>query len=319
MRQVTRDILQKAISPLVRAEAIASLEAEGGRVRLVLSLPLDEARNAEPLRLACEQALLAVPGVTSAQAVLTAHSAPREGSAHNQPARPAQWNLTPLPGVKKIILVASGKGGVGKSTVAAGLAQALARVGKRVGLLDADIYGPSVPRLFGLKGARSDNMQPLTAHGVKCMSLEFLTGEQAAVLRGPMVTKALHQLLRATAWGELDTLFIDTPPGTGDVHLSLAQAAPMHGVVLVVTPQALALDDARKAAEMYQKLHLPILGVVENMSGEVFGRGGGKQLAEECGVPLLAEIPLEAGLRKAGDAGELLAHPAFNSYASSLS
>lgn len=242
----------------------------------------------------------------------------------NHPARrkPANWNRDPLPFVNKIIVVVSGKGGVGKSTVAVNLAFALAHQGKNIGLLDADIYGPSVPRMTGLDTSeppmiKEGLIQPPIQQGIKCMSMTCLMGDKAAMLRAPMITKALTQMLRQTEWGRadapLDALIIDTPPGTGDVHLSLLQNAPIDGVILVTTPQAVALADAEKSAELLTRTNTPIVGVVENMSGftdetgrlhALFGEGGGATLAKQCGVELLAQIPLDPAIGRAGDAGE---------------
>lgn len=224
--------------------------------------------------------------------------------------KPAVWNKEPLPGVKKIFVVASGKGGVGKSTTAVNLALALAAQGKRVGLLDADIYGPSIPHMMGIlaKPEMADGkMLPLENYGIRCMSIGFII-DQAAILRGPMITKALNQLLRLTRWGTaeapLDALIVDMPPGTGDIHLSMVQQSPVDGAIIVTTPQQVALLDARKCASMFQKVNVPIVGVIENMSGELFGTGGGKTLADELGVPLLGEIPVDVAIREATDSGQ---------------
>jgi ATP-binding protein involved in chromosome partitioning len=224
--------------------------------------------------------------------------------------RPAVWNKAPLEGVRKIIVVASGKGGVGKSTTAVNLALALAAQGKRIGLLDADIYGPSIPHMmhiFARPEYRDGKMTPLENYGVRCMSIGFII-DQAAILRGPMITKTLNQLLRLTRWGTeaepLDVLFVDMPPGTGDIHLSMVQQAPVDGAIIVTTPQQVATIDARKCATMFQKVSVPILGVIENMSGDLFGIGGGKKLAEELSVPYLGNIPMDAAIREATDAGE---------------
>ncbi len=225
--------------------------------------------------------------------------------------KPAVWNREPLPHVRKIIAVASGKGGVGKSTTAVNLALALAQSGKRAGLLDADIYGPSIPHMLSLKGKpdfQNGQMIPLENYGVKCMSLGFIT-DQAAVFRGPMISKTLQQLLRLTQWGTadapLDYLIVDMPPGTGDIHLSMAQLVPLTGAIIVTTPQAVAVNDARKCAAMFIKVNVPILGVVENMSGELFGSGGGKNFAAEFSAPFLGEIPADAAIREAGDGGKM--------------
>lgn len=229
-----------------------------------------------------------------------------------------QRNLTPLPGIKNVIAVASGKGGVGKSTVAVNLALALAADGASVGLLDADIYGPSQPRMLGLSGRPSSqdgkHLTPLTGHGVKCMSIGFLVdAEQPMVWRGPMVTQALVQLIRETQWGELDYLVVDMPPGTGDIQLTLSQQVPVSGAVIVTTPQEIALLDARKGLKMFQKVEVAILGVVENMSTHVctncgheehlFGEGGGERLAGQYQVPFLGSLPLDLKIREQTDAG----------------
>lgn len=234
-------------------------------------------------------------------------------------AHAVQKGLKPLPGVSNLIAVASGKGGVGKSTVACNMALALLAEGARVGLLDADIYGPSQPRMLGLMGRRPETtdgktLQPLVAHGLKAMSIGFLVDEQQPMAwRGPMVTSALNQLLTQTDWGELDYLFIDMPPGTGDIQLTLAQRVPVSGAVIVTTPQDVALADARKGLEMFQKVNVPVLGVVENMSMHicsqcgheeaVFGTQGGERLSRDYGLPLLGALPLQIDVREHTDQG----------------
>jgi ATP-binding protein involved in chromosome partitioning len=230
-----------------------------------------------------------------------------------------QRQLTPLAGVRNIVAVASGKGGVGKSTVAVNLALAWAAQGARVGLLDADIYGPSQPIMLGLVGQRPRSVEgkriiPLENHGVKAMSVGFLIDpEQPMVWRGPMVTQALTQLLADTEWGELDYLVVDMPPGTGDIQLTLAQRVPVAGAVIVTTPQDIALADARKGLKMFEKVSVPVLGIVENMSlhtcsscghtEAIFGAGGGARMAEQYGVRLLGELPLDARIREEADGG----------------
>lgn len=232
----------------------------------------------------------------------------------NEPSKPPN----PLPGVRYVIAVASGKGGVGKSTVSANLALALAGNGANVGLLDADVYGPTVPTLFGVSKqpvVRDAKIVPIEAHGIRFMSLGLLVApEQATVWRGPMVSQAVQQLLRDVAWGELDYLLVDLPPGTGDVPLTLAQALRLTGVVIVTTPQDVALNIATRSLLMFRGLHVPILGIVENMSffvcpscGErhdIFGKGGAQQASEHFRVPLLGEIPLTRAIRESGDAGQ---------------
>jgi ATP-binding protein involved in chromosome partitioning len=231
-----------------------------------------------------------------------------------------QHGLKPLPGVKNVLAVASGKGGVGKSTVAVNFALALAQEGARVGLLDADIYGPSQPRMLGLLGKRPETrdgklLEPLVAHGIEAMSIGFLVDDQQPMAwRGPMVTSALNQLLMQTRWGDLDYLVVDMPPGTGDIQLTLAQRVPVSGAVIVTTPQDIALADARKGLEMFQKVHVPVLGVVENMSVHVctncgheeriFGEHGGRDLSEQYGVPLLGTLPLDRRIRAETDEGK---------------
>ncbi len=234
-------------------------------------------------------------------------------------AHAVQHGLKPLAGVSNVIAVSSGKGGVGKSTVAVNLALALAQEGARVGLLDADIYGPSQPRMLGLMGRRprtddGKTLQPLEAHGIVAMSIGFLVGdEQPMAWRGPMVTSALNQLLMQTNWGELDYLIVDMPPGTGDIQLTLAQRVPVSGAVIITTPQDIALADARKGLEMFQKVNVPVLGVIENMSMHVcsncgheepvFGTAGGQRLSDDYQIPLLGQLPLDRRIREETDEG----------------
>ena len=292
-----------------------------GRVALSVAIEPSEAAALEPLRRAAEEAVRALPGVTGAFVSLTADrpagTAPAPGRP--APARPAgPPRPQAIPGVRAVVAVASGKGGVGKSTLACNLAVALAAAGQRVGLLDADIYGPSAPKLFGLSGRPTLRdgrlLEPMEAHGVKVMSIGFLVDETSAMIwRGPMVTSALTQLLREVAWGELDVLIVDMPPGTGDAQLTMAQTVPLAGAVIVSTPQDLALIDARRGVAMFQKVEVPILGIVENMSSfvcpccgtvsDVFGKGGARREAEALGVPFLGEVPLAGAIRELSDAG----------------
>lgn len=305
---LTKSDIEKALQTVIDRDTgkdvvnsgyISGIAVDNGKVRFIITIALADKATKSWLREACEAAALKLPGVSSVSAILTAES-PVTAAA-----KPAQWNLTPIDGVKKIIAVASGKGGVGKSTTAVNIALALAASGKRAGLLDADIYGPSIPHMMGLSGRpeiRDNKMLPLMAHGVACMSIGFIT-DDAAVMRGPMISKTLFQLLRMTHWDHLDVLVVDMPPGTGDVHLSLVQQAPIDGAVIVTTPQQVALIDARKCVQMFKKTGVPILGVVENMSGSVFGSGGGTLLAEEYSVPLLGIVEMDEALPKACDAG----------------
>jgi len=290
-----------ALATLGMAERLEGVHAKDGLVQVSLRARREEAAALEAQRPALEAALRAVPGVKNATIVFTAHSAPPR----------------PLPGVARIIAVASGKGGVGKSTVAVNLAVALAQSGKRVGLLDADIYGPSLPTMLGLSTSpevRNSMIIPHEVFGLKAMSIGFLVpADKALVWRGPMVMGALNQLLTQVAWGELDVMVVDMPPGTGDAQLTLAQKAKPDGAIIVSTPQDLALADARRGAAMFGQVGVPVLGVVENMSyfccpncghrAEIFGHGGAADEAARLGVPFLGEIPLLLDVRAAGDAG----------------
>ena len=306
-----------AKSGLLADARIESADASDGRVSVVLSIERAFAAKAEALRPAAEKALKSLPGAREASVVFTAH---REPHAHDH-ARPAARELA-IPGVKALIAVASGKGGVGKSTVAVNLAVALANQGKKIGLLDADIYGPSVPHLLGLAGRKPESdgkkLQPMLAHGIKAMSIGFLIDVDTPMIwRGPMVVSALSQLMTDVDWGELDVLVMDLPPGTGDAQLTIAQRVRLSGAVIVSTPQDIALIDARKALAMFRKTQVPILGLVENMStfvcphcGEatpIFGHGGARETAAKLDVPFFGEIPLTLALRETSDAGTPIA------------
>ncbi len=282
---------------------------EPGRIRVSLSLGLPLSRREAALRDAIAEHL-AEAGLAAEVELELACEVARHA---------VQGNLKPLASVRNIIAVASGKGGVGKSTTAVNLALALACEGARVGLLDADIYGPSMPRMLGLIGERpvtpdGKHFEPLTAHGLAAMSIGFLIDEsQPMVWRGPMVTSALNQMLGQTLWGELDYLIVDMPPGTGDIQLTLAQRVPVSGAVIVTTPQDIALSDARKGLEMFRKVNVNVLGIVENMSlhicsncghqESIFGHGGGERMATEYGVPLLGSLPLDIRIREETDSG----------------
>jgi ATP-binding protein involved in chromosome partitioning len=307
-------------TPLPQSGAIAGLTTVGGKVYLSIEIDPAQSMALEPMRLKAEQAIKAMSGVSGASVTLT--SARAQGQASNaapagakpQPGVPKQAEI---PGVKRIIAVASGKGGVGKSTTSANFALALAAQGWKVGILDADIYGPSMPRLFGLRGKpQSDGRKlfPMEAFGLKIMSIGFLVDEDTAMIwRGPMVQSALTQMMRDVVWGELDCLVVDMPPGTGDAQLTMAQAVPLSGAVIVSTPQDLALIDARRAVAMFNKVNIPILGVLENMSyflcphcggrSDVFAHGGARHEAERLGVSFLGEVPLHMAIRENSDAG----------------
>ncbi len=297
---------------------VRALTVEDGAVRFVLEVEPDKARELEAVRAAAENAVRAIPGVSSVSAVMTAHSA-RPPPPNLQTGRRAEAKgSAQIPGVDRIVAVASGKGGVGKSTISANLAVALAAEGRRVGLLDADVYGPSQPRMLGVSGrpASPDGkiILPLRNHGVTMMSIGLMTREDEAVVwRGPMLMGALQQMLTQVQWGILDILLVDLPPGTGDVQMTLAQKSEVTGAVVVSTPQDVALIDARKALNMFEKMNTPIIGLIENMSTHVcsrcgheehvFGHGGVRAEAERLGLPLLAEIPLHLDVRRASDGG----------------
>jgi ATP-binding protein involved in chromosome partitioning len=294
---------------------VKGVEVVDGVARIRLSISTQKPEAATQVKADVERAVSAVPGVSSVAVTLDVVAPPmsREESA----ARAGARNPNLIPEVRSVVAVASGKGGVGKSTVAANLAIALARDGAKVGLLDVDIHGPSVPIMFGIDerpvvvGTR---IRPFEKFGIRLMSLGFILEQDTPVIwRGPMVMRAIEQMLGDVDWGALDVMVLDMPPGTGDAQLSLSQVLPLSGVVMVTTPQDVALLDVRKALGMFQKLNVPILGVVENMSGfvcphcgektAIFGDAGGNRIAEEYGVPLLARIPLEPETRVAGDEG----------------
>jgi len=310
---------------IVSANIVQGLTVKDGRVGFAIQTSREWAEKMEQVREKAEKAARKVKGVTAVTAVLTAHSdapaqpqkrAPMRGG-HGVPPPPKPKDL---PGVAAVIAVASGKGGVGKSTIAANLAVALAKKGKRVGLMDADIYGPSVPILLGLQGkkpklSRDEKIIPLESCGVKTLSMGFMIGDgQAVIWRGPMIIGALQQMFADTDWGELDVLIVDMPPGTGDAQLTLVQTVTLAGALIVATPQEVALADVRRGVHMFRKAEVPVLGVVENMAGyihpatgeriDIFGAGGAKRTAEALGVPFLGEVPLDPALREASDAGK---------------
>ena len=314
-----------------------------GKVFFSITVPAARAQEMEPLRAAAERVVKAIPGVAGAMAALTAEkkgggmeapvrprpapTAPsRPSPAQASPARPAPHAVASrsqgkrgVPGIASIIAVASGKGGVGKSTTAVNIALGLKANGLKVGVLDADIYGPSMPRLLKIRGkpqtVDGKVLRPLENYGLKVMSMGFLVDEETPMIwRGPMVMSALSQMLREVEWGELDVLVVDMPPGTGDAQLTLAQQVPLAGAVIVSTPQDLALIDARKGLNMFKKVDVPLLGIVENMSYfvapdtgkryDIFGHGGARREAERLGVAFLGEVPLQMEIRETSDSGE---------------
>jgi ATP-binding protein involved in chromosome partitioning len=303
---------------LVASGAVSGVNLAGSKAFVSIAGNPAEAKVWEDARLAAERAVKSVAGVEQAFVTLTAERASgqaKPGGAHSHAPRPR--GIAAIEKIRFIVAVASGKGGVGKSTTSANLALGLAAQGWRVGLLDADVYGPSAPRLFGVRGKPAvdgGKMVPHEAYGVKVMSIGFLVDENVPMVwRGPMVSQALTQMLGEVAWGELDALVVDMPPGTGDAQLTMAQQAPLAGAVIVSTPQDLALLDARRAVAMFQKVEAPILGIVENMSyflcphcggrTDIFSHGGARNDAEKMGVPFLGEVPLDAAIRETSDAG----------------
>ncbi len=334
MSQVTKENILSALAPVLDGEEgitnknIASgLSLQDGSATLVIEVSPERGPHMEPLRKKAEEAILGIDGVTSASVVLTAErtspSAPQPARHGHNPisglaAAPAKEKAL-MPGVKNVIAVASGKGGVGKSTTAVNLALALAAGGRTVGLLDADIYGPSVPLMMNIQNQRptiseQEKMVPLENYGIRCMSIGLLIDDDAAMIwRGPMVMGALEQLMRDVEWGELDVLVVDLPPGTGDAQLTLCQKVNLCGAVIVSTPQDIALMDARRGLKMFEKVNVPVFGIIENMStficpncnqqSDIFGNGGAEKEAEKLGVDFLGGIPLDISIRESADSG----------------
>ena len=322
---------------LVSRDMVRALGVEGDAVRFIIEAESPEmAARMEAIRMAAETAVAGLAGVASVSVVLTAHgpTAPKAPPSLKIGGHPKpQKGPVKVAGVDRVLAIASGKGGVGKSTVASNLAVALAAQGRRVGLLDGDIHGPSQPRMMGMnqrpKSPDGKVIIPLQAHGVTMMSIGLmLEPDQAVIWRGPMLMGALQQMLGQVAWGDLDVLLVDLPPGTGDVQLTLCQKTELTGALVVSTPQDVALQDARKAIDMFKTLNTPILGLIENMStyvcpdcgheAHIFGHGGVRAEAEKLGVPLLAELPLSLEVRVAGDSGTPIAvgkGPAAEAYA----
>ena len=340
-QQQVLDSLKGVQSPrgvaLPHANVLSAISASDGKVFFSINVDAGEAKAWESVRAEAEAAVRSIPGVTTVMVALTAERKP--GSAPPPPPQPSRGapgvqpvhahkppqgggspmaRQSEIPGVAAVIAVASGKGGVGKSTTALNLALGLRDLGLKVGLLDADIYGPSVPRLTGLRDKPELNderkMIPLRRFGLAIMSIGFLVEEETAMIwRGPMVMSAVTQMLRDVEWGKLDVLVVDMPPGTGDAQLTLAQNVPLKGAVIVSTPQDLSLIDARRGLAMFKKVNVPVLGIVENMSyfqcphcgtrSDIFGHGGARHEAEKLAVPFLGEIPLHMAIRASSDAG----------------
>jgi ATP-binding protein involved in chromosome partitioning len=356
MAQVTKDQVLDRLRAIpapdgqgdvVARGLVSDIFVSGGKVMFSITVPAEAARDLEPLRTAAEQAVRALPGVEGAMVVLTAEkkgggassrspappprpaggTRPASGHAGAQATPPTGRSKPGVPGVGAIIAVASGKGGVGKSTTAVNLALAFKVNGLSVGILDADIYGPSLPRLLNLKGRPETIggrlLKPMDGYGAKVMSMGFLVEEETPMIwRGPMVISALTQMLREVDWGTLDVMVVDMPPGTGDAQLTMAQQVPLAGAIIVSTPQDLALIDARRGLNMFRRVDVPVLGIVENMSyfvcphcggrTDIFAHGGARHEAERLGVPFLGEVPLDLSIRLNSDAGTpiVVAEPA---------
>ncbi len=321
-REDVLEELKSVVDPASGADIVSSgmvraLNVENGTVRFVIEIDAARAQAMEPVRAEAEAKVKALSGVEQVSAMLTAHSA--KAPPDLKPSRKAEpTGPQPIAGIDRIVAIASGKGGVGKSTVSANLACALAAEGRRVGLLDADVYGPSQPRMLGVSGRPASpdgkTILPMRNHGVTMMSIGLMTNEdQAVVWRGPMLMGALEQMMRQVQWGALDVLLVDLPPGTGDVQMTLTQKFQVDGAVVVSTPQDVALLDARKGIDMFNQMKTPILGLIENMSTHicsncgheehVFGHGGVAAEAAKLNVPLLAEVPLHLDIRMAADGG----------------
>ncbi len=318
MAEVTKELVESAIKgyvephlgrDLIAANVVKGIEIEGDQVKVKVVLGFPAKGIQQSLAEEIKQRVMAVPGVSMAQVDVT-----WEIKAHS-----VQKSLKPIDNVKNIIAVASGKGGVGKSTTAVNLALALSAEGARVGILDADIYGPSQPRMLGIHGKPEskdgNSLEPMNSYHLQAMSIGFLIDEETPMIwRGPMVTQALEQLLNDTNWADLDYLVIDLPPGTGDTQLTLAQKVPVSGAIIVTTPQDIALLDARKGLKMFQKVEVPVLGIVENMSihicskcgheEHIFGSGGGQSMSDQYGIDLLGSLPLDIHIREETDSGK---------------
>ena len=298
---------------IISLNILSGLAVRDGIVHISLETSRDQIALMEGVRKNCEKAIAGVPGILKVTAVLT-----EERNLELQKSEENKDDKLGAEGVETIIAVASGKGGVGKSTTAVNIALALARLGKKVGIMDADIYGPSIPRMMGVDGhpsaMKGNKLQPLESYGVKCMSMGFLVQEDSPMIwRGAMVMSALEQMLNDVIWSPLDILIVDMPPGTGDAQLTLAQRTALAGAVIVSTPQDIALLDARRGINMFRKVHIPILGIIENMShfvcpncggqSSIFDTGGAENLADKISIDLLGKIPLDIGIRETSDNG----------------
>jgi ATP-binding protein involved in chromosome partitioning len=292
---------------IVTLEFVKDVRIDGGKVEFTIELTTPACPVRDEMKAEAERKVAALPGVASAQATMTASVRARGGFGRQQ-----------LPGIRNIVAVGAGKGGVGKSTTSVNLAVSLAQKGARVGLMDADVYGPNIPQMLGVaegpEVSDDKKMIPPEAHGVKVLSMGMLVPpDQAIIWRGPMLHGAVQQFLRDVVWGELDYLIVDLPPGTGDVSLSLSQSVPLAGAVVVTTPQGVSVSDVRKAVAMFRQLNIPLLGAVENMSffacphcgerTEIFGHGGGQAMAAELKIPFLGEVPIDTRVRSGGDQG----------------
>jgi ATP-binding protein involved in chromosome partitioning len=314
------DVLRTVQDPdlhkdIVTLGFVKDVQIDGGDVRFTVELTTPACPVKDEMKAEAERKVMDLPGVTAAHANMTADVRARGG-----------FGRQAIPGIRNIIAVGAGKGGVGKSTTAVNLALALRATGARVGLMDTDVYGPNVPQMLGIheqpQVSEDKKMIPPEGHGLKAISMGMLIPpDQPVIWRGPMLHGAVQQFMRDVAWGELDYLVVDLPPGTGDVALSMAQSVPMAGAVLVTTPQDVSVSDVRKAVGMFRQLNIPVLGVMENMSGfvcghcgqrtEIFGEGGGERLAKDMGIPFLGAVPIDARVRSGGDEGKpiLVAYP----------
>lgn len=319
-----RQVKDESGVDIVEAGLVSSIVIRGDNVGFAISVDIDQAAEKETLRIECEKAVKSIAGVGKVTAVLTSD---KPGMLAPEKKYPEQTksvdksNVRNINGVKNIIIVASGKGGVGKSTVAVNLASALAAKGYKTGIADLDIYGPSVPKMLGLSGKpdidEKNRMVPKEKNGIKSVSIGYIVDEESAVIwRSSMALKAMDQMLLGTSWGEIDFLIIDTPPGTGDIQLSLSKNYNIKGAVIVSTPQEVALLDVKKAINMFRKVHVPVIGIIENMSyfedpvsgnrSYIFGESGAKKLAEKENLAFLGEIPIRQDIREAADNGKVL-------------